>query len=418
MKKLLILFLYVLLCAYIILEDSYDYEKTVSFWQNIYKNVLYTIIADNKTIQGINRKVQDDRDIDITKLEQYDNETFQKIIKDKIVNKNHYHKIKNQIDYTLVNNISNKNIKYAINIGKHSLKTIPRALLEIKEMHEKPYDVLTEININFAEPIAVVHYTSNKKWAFVLTSTGSGWIETKDLALTSKSVFLKYLNIEKQNFIINIDRMFTRKTIKMEMGTKLILKKEDKDYFYVYLPSKNKQQHLIEEIVKIKKSNKFHHGYLVYNTNNLIKQLLKFKNIKYGWGEIYEGKDHDGYFVSRVYRTFGLNIPEKSKKLQNVSFNFSNIIHSEDSKTTDDLQIGDLLYVKNYMSMLVYLGKVNNKTFVIHSVDFLQKNNKKNIMKVMIDTSDKKMRNAKVIKENITSITKLRQKDGIQCIYF
>ena len=58
--------------------------------------------------------------------------------------------------------------------------------------------------------------------------------------------------------------------------------------------------------------------------------------------------------------------------------------------------------------MLVYLGKVNNKAFVIHSVDFLQKNHKKKIMKVMIDTFDKKMQNTKLIKENITSITKLR----------
>ena len=408
MKKLLILFLYVLLCVYIVLEDSYDYEKTVNFWQNVYKDVLYTIIADNKTIQDINRKVQNDRNIDITKLEQYDNKTFQDVIKEKIVNKSYYHKIKNQIDYTLVNNISNRNIKYAINIGKHSLKTIPKKLLEIKEISDEPYDTLTEININFAEPIAIVHYTSNKKWAFVLTSTGSGWIETKDLALTSKNVFLKYLNIEKQNFIINIDRIFTWKSIKMEMGTKLILKDEDKKYFYIYLPIKNKQQHLIEETVKIKKTDKFHHGYLIYNTNNLIKQIFKFKNVKYGWGEVYEGKDYNGYFVSRVYRTFGLNIPEKSKKLQNVSINFSNIIHNEDDKTVDNLQIGDLLYAKSYMTMLVYLGKVNNKAFVIHSVDFLQKNHKKKIMKVMIDTLDKKMQNTKLIKENITSITKLR----------
>lgn len=408
MKKLSILFLYILLCTYVILEDGYDYRKTVSLWQDIYKDTLYTIIADNKTINSINKKVQDDRNIDITKLEDYDNKTFQNIIKEKITNKNYYHKIKNQINYTLINNITNTNIKYAINIGKHSLKTIPKTLLEIKEKNEKPYDFLTEININFAEPIAIVHYTSNKKWAFVLTLTGSGWIETKNLALTSKSVFLKYLKMEKQSFIVNIDKIFSLKSTKMEMGTRLILNKEDKDYFYAYLPTKNKQQHLVEKIVKIRKNNKFHHGYLVYNVNNLIKQILKFKNAKYGWGETYEGKDYDGYSISRIFRTFGLNIPEKSKKLQNISNNFSNIEYDENDNLIDELKIGDLLYIKNYMSMLIYLGKINNKDFVLHSVDFIEKSNKKNIMKVVIDTFDKKMRNTKVIKQNITNITRLR----------
>ena len=268
MKRLLIALLYVIFCLYIVTEKTLDQNKTVKQWQENHKDILYTIITNNATIQNINKKVQKDRKIDITKLEQYDDNTFKNIIREKIVNKNGYYIIKQEINYTLINNISNNNLQYAISIAKHPLRTIPKTALGNKTNYQKYFDTTIEINLNFAEPIAIVHYSAKKKWAFVLTATGSGWIETKYLALTSKKTFLKYLNIEKQNFIISIDKSTSIKSKNIEMGTKFILKKENKKYFFVYFPTKNQQGRLVEKLIKIKKNNTFHRGYLVYNVNN------------------------------------------------------------------------------------------------------------------------------------------------------
>jgi hypothetical protein len=192
----------------------------------------------------------------------------------------------------------------------------------------------------------------------------------------------------------------------MEMGTKLILKEENKKYFFAYFPTKNKQGQLVEQIIKIKKNKSFHRGYLIYNVDNLIKQIFKYKNTKYGWGKIYEGKLYDGYFISRIYRTFGFKIPEKPKKLQDVSNNFQLI--KKNDNIIDNLQIGDLLYLKSHGAMLIYLGKINNVHYVIHSVDNVGKKHKHTMATLIHTFNHKTLNNIKTIKENITNITRLR----------
>ena len=58
--------------------------------------------------------------------------------------------------------------------------------------------------------------------------------------------------------------------------------------------------------------------------------------------------------------------------------------------------------------MLIYLGKINDTHYVIHSVDNIGKDKKSTMVVLIRNFDNKTLKNAKTIKENITSITKLR----------
>lgn len=396
-------------------KEEYKYD----FWLKYYKNDLQKLILNYNEIKKINKNIQQHRNIDITRLETYTNEQFKSIIHEKIINKDCYYIIKDNLPFVNLKKLSSKNISYAINISQKSLKSIPQTTLTTKTQIKKSYDPFLDIGLNFAEPLAIVHYTNDGKWAFVLTKTGSGWVRVNNIAFVNKETFMQYINIDKSDFVIVTQRLlllFKFKTIRT--GTKLLLKKEDNNYFYINFPSRDKYGKLKYSNFKIRKftlfkkekNTKINKGFLLYKEKNLLRQIFKYKNMKYGWGTTYEGRDCDGYMISRIFSVFGFDLPQKSFKLQESSTNFklNETTNKEElNKLLDSLKLGDLIYVKDYA--LVYIGKYNNEHYVLHAMDFSVKKGKEyNKMKIVVDTLNRKRRNGKKAKDTIVSITSLR----------
>ncbi|MGI6680250.1 MAG: NlpC/P60 family protein [Bdellovibrionota bacterium] len=298
----------------------------------------------------------------------------------------------------------NKSKKFAAVIHKSNLRRYPSNEPKFEDKDDTHFDKHQYKELKLGEPVILLRTLGS--WALISTYNVQGWVEIKNIAFFESYLqFLKYL--DEENFVVVSEPLIKVKEEVLDMGVKLALIKEEKDFVVVKFPKKSDKGDLIYKKVKLPKS-QIHIGYLAYTKRNLIRQAFKYLGTPYGWGGLYNGVDCSG-FVLNVYSVFGFKFPRNSFQQQNL--NNSAIIISSRAKLNevfDNKKAGSLVFFPGHI--MIYLGKRGGKHYIIHAVAsvFDKRKNKENVMRVVVTDTNIIRKTGRPYKDEIASLTVVR----------
>ncbi len=388
-----------------------EFEKNpVNFWLDKlnttdYKKIVMDLDKINKFNQDIIENVED-----IIDFNSYDEKISVKILK-KMITDTEYINNLSDINYLNINDFQSNevDISYAVAIKKTNLRIIPTDF-KVFDYNDQffYFDNIQLKEVKYGEPLIVLHYTNDKKWIFVQTYNMYGWIKAEDLAfIKNKKEFLDYVNME--NFIVVTAKKLEIDNNFLDMGVKIKLKNDEDLYYNVLLPKKDENNRLIYSDYKIEKNEDISKGFVDYTRFNVIKQAFRYYGNDYGWGGLNNGIDCSG-LINNIYSVFGFQFPRNSKQQQAMVGDF--ILFEENtnifkkSSKLNNTPAGSLLYIKGHI--MIYLGKIGKKYYVINSIASYLKNKKPFYsMKVEISDLSYKRKNNRTFLESLLSITEV-----------
>ncbi len=276
------------------------------------------------------------------------------------------------------NTINNANIEELGKINQKALitqntisKNLPtqRAILKNPFLENEgiPFDYANDSILNAGTPVLISHFSKDKRYAFVLSEVGFGFVESKNLEFFSNNRAKIYENLkfitplkEKLPILTDDGKFFFESRI----GAIYPYYREDKNYFYGKIGTKK---------YKISKKDATPFP-LQFNDENLKNQLSQVLNLPYGWGGFNFERDCS-LFTRDIFSAFGLYLPRNSAAQKN-SFAYFDI------STLDNLQKKDFLnrFGKAYLSLLyfpghimLYAGQIANNNIAMHNIWGLRK---------------------------------------------
>lgn len=325
-------------------------------------------------------------------------------------NKNVFKNNQTLIDFNnLPKNLKNKkNLKFAVVVSKCNLRARPTNKPEFEDKNDTHFDSLQYKELKIGEGV-ILHRTVNR-WALVSSYNVRGYVESENLAFfDSYNDFKNFIN--EKNFAVVTSKQINindnNKNITLDMGVKLPLIKEDKNFFVVKLPKRNDKGNVIFEKLKLPSAD-VHNGYLAYTKRNLIRQSLKYLSFPYGWGGLDNGVDCSGYILN-VYSVFGFKFPRNSSQEQNLNGKAMLVSNGENLKSMlNNKMAGSLLYFPGHI--MIYLGKKDEKDYIIHAIAYMYDKNMKKyeIFKVVLTDTDIIRKTGNQFKDEIVNVTEIK----------
>lgn len=276
----------------------------------------------------------------------------------------------NIIDNANIKNLGKLNQK-ALIVQNTISKNLPtqRAILKnpFFENEGLPFDYASDSILNAGTPILISHFSKDKRYAFILSESGVGFVESKDLEFFSDERAKIYENlhfitpIKEKLAILDENKQFF---FESRIGAIYPYYKEDKNYFYGKIGAKK---------YKISKKNAVKFP-LEFNDINLKNQLSELLNLPYGWGG-YNFERDCSLLTRDIFSAFGLYLPRNSAAQKNSFTHF-------DVSTLDNTQKKDFLehFGKSYLTLLylpghimLYGGQILGNDIVIHNIWGLRK---------------------------------------------
>ena len=280
-------------------------------------------------------------------------------------------------------------VKFALAVKRTSMRTYPtQDLLFSHDAKDRDIERFQESALFPGDAVAVLHTSTDGKWALVQSYNYIAWVPLSSLAVGTRAQVLNYGQTD--NFLIvtgdKIKTVFNPEVpevseLQLDMGVKLPLSrpKELQNNLYgqnpylshmVLLPVRTPTGGLKFKHALIQRNRDVHIGYLPYSQANIIRQSFKFLGERYGWGHRFNGRDCTG-FVSEIYKTFGIKMSRNSGD-QGRSALGINARYDKDALRQDKIDrlrngaAGDLIYIPGHVMMLV--GHDNGQPYVIHDV--------------------------------------------------
>jgi hypothetical protein len=369
----------------------YEYVEvnSLDYWVNE-RNYSTAIIADAERIEKINEMINDkmikcckdksvSRELATYNLLDYETSVTKETIVEmvKFTADKFFQSIPDENYYNLDSLLEKNEISYAIVTEKTDIRIIPTRL---RIFCEPKIDKAQGTSIKFGEPLVVLHRTADNEWSFVRTYNVEGWIRTEKIAFTTRDKFANYINMS--NFLVIISKKEFIKDNYLDMGVKLELKNENEKSYAVNFPARDRKGLLFYQEIDVEKNSGLHRGYLDYSEKNIVAQAMKYYGTPYEWGSTNDGVDCSGLILN-VYSVFGFKLPRNSSKQQimgkdNYRFTGSSRapkflaslinrqIYKKNRVLDHDAKAGSILFFPGHV--MLYLGKVANKHYVVHSL--------------------------------------------------
>ena len=272
------------------------------------------------------------------------------------------------------------NVRYGVTVRHALIRNLPLAEGLFDTPEDIYYDNVQDSVLEAGEPVIILHESADKNYYYIRLYNLFGWIAREDVAVCTREQWLKYA--DPKDFLVVIGKSFYTRVNGEDvfhlMGAKLLLLQEKKNRRQVLLPYKDSKTGLLKEKpIWIIKDENLHHGYLPYTSNQIIRQAFKFYGSLYGWGGAMQSVDCSS-LVGSVYRTMGLDLPRNTSKLVKMPgqvTDFTNLTSEERLAAFEFLKPGSPISLKGHI--MVYLGIVDGKPYVIHSSSSYYKDGRK-----------------------------------------
>jgi len=234
-----------------------------------------------------------------------------------------------------------------------------------------PFDYLQNSSVNPMEPLFVTHYSKDKAWVHVITSTATGWLRSREIAYVSdeqKKIFIqsKHVSIisDKQPVYDKSGEFLFRARI----GMILPVKEEKQQSYEVLVFKRGLDANAKIESVRVAVEYASLQGDTMQTliTSQVLNDLLK---TSYGWGGMFEDRDCSAT-MRDFFTPFGIWLPRNSGAQAKEGRVIDMQALSNDEKERLILDKGipfrTLLYRKGHI--VLYIGEHDGKAMVLQNM--------------------------------------------------
>jgi SH3 domain (SH3b1 type)/NlpC/P60 family/NLPC_P60 stabilising domain, N term len=227
-----------------------------------------------------------------------------------------------------------------------------------------PFDYNQNSAIKINTPIIISHLSKDKAWAYMESSTVSGWVEIGSIAFVDKNFIQEF---KTSNYFVSVKEKFPiydpifREYVKVAT---IFPKKNDK---YIIAKEDDNQNAIISYIDL--NSEEIEPMPLAFNTQNRVKIAKQLLDEPYGWGGLLNNRDCSS-FTQDYFATFGKYLHRNSKaQLSNGNYlDMSNLSNDEKKEfmKKNGVPFSTLVYLKGHI--MLYVGIKNDEPLVMHNM--------------------------------------------------
>ncbi len=268
-----------------------------------------------------------------------------------------------------------------------SVRALPTDIKMLEEMGDVEFDQLQYTQIKLWTPVGIYHVSGDGRWYYLQAPYVRGWVRAEDIAIFNSREELKkmakpvldFLVVTGESVPVYSDPALTRQIQRASMGTILPLAEfetarerlegKSKNYQAIWLPERGPDGTAILQKAYLDSKADLSKGYLPLTQRNIIKQAFKLLGARYGWGGQYNGRDCSG-FTHDVFLSLGVDMPRDSKQQSLIGTqlgHFQKYQNAEEKIAAIKAGAPAITLFKMPLHMMLYLGEVNGKFYVIHS---------------------------------------------------
>ncbi|MEK6599374.1 MAG: SH3 domain-containing protein [Deltaproteobacteria bacterium] len=258
-----------------------------------------------------------------------DKEMFDR--KGRVIKGNFYKDVMDNMNTTGVT--ESNGLIFGVITKKADIRAFPTDEPILKSPSAKDFDAFQYSAIYPPQPVALLHKSKDGKWGFFQTPFVRGWIKMDKIAFANKRDDINPhasplspsqrgtgggAGVNQHSLVITGSRVMVFRDKKnngnaeiVPMGNTFVLQGEDKNYWIVKFPKKDKDGQLQWIEAYIKKKADIHIGYLTYTKRNVINQAFKMLGEGYGWGGRNGLRDCSS-FIKDVFAAMGISLPRHS----------------------------------------------------------------------------------------------------------
>lgn len=248
-------------------------------------------------------------------------------------------------------------------------------------INAKPFDVEFDEFQNSAydagTPIAILHMTADRSWAYTANSLSSGWVDTKSIAFCSKQALRQFS--EATDFVVITipkadiygDASLTKQLCYVRMGMRFPVSRQVGTDIYEILFPQRDQDSTCEMIKAYVRADAVHRGYLPYTPRNIYEQAFKMLNAPYGWGDMF-GEQDCSRFLVEIFNTVGIQLPRNGASQQFTGKEIKQFKGGESDTLRASIiaekGVGAITTMRLNGHIMLYLGSINGNPYAIHDL--------------------------------------------------
>ena len=313
-------------------------------------------------------------------------------------------------------------LAWGFTVRRTDLRTFPTDTPSSEDDQDDNFDLFQETAVNIAEPVAVLHRSSDARWLFVQLYNYRGWLRAADVALAPNRQEWQGRQGGAAFVMITGSGVTPRDAVngkpvadwRAGMGTRLPHLGRESDGYAVEIPQRNANGPVIWRKAWIHGKADVATGYLPYTRAAIIRQAFKMQGENYGWGGVQDGRDCSS-FVMDIFAVFGIRAPRNADQQERAPGRHAVLRNVTDAAARYALldsqsEPGATLHMRNHV--MLYLGKNGAKHYAIHDLgsygDALHPHfdgslSRVEVMKVVVSELDLPLRSGRRFIEVLTS---------------
>lgn len=269
--------------------------------------------------------------------------------------------------------------KNAIVINSSDVRLLPtnkpRFYNPLKAGEGFPFDYLQNSYIYAYTPIKISHFSLNLDWAFIESSSFSGFVKSKDIAIISDEDIktLKnakdYISPKKDKIPLIKDNEFIEYA---RVGMIFAVSSEDELHYEIIAFKKDSFAKMIK--IKVLKNDFFKLGDS-FSSTDIAKVANYLIGEKYGWGGYFGNRDCSA-LLKDIFANFGVFLERNSQSqirqkdyLKNDNFVDLSKLNAKEKINyikTNAIAFGTLLALKGHI--VLYIGEFNDELLILHDL--------------------------------------------------
>lgn len=249
--------------------------------------------------------------------------------------------------------------------NRTSLRSMPTDMHFFTSAEDHYYDQIQISALYCSMPVWILHTSADEDWFYVQTYFARGWVHAKDVAIAPSADVWQSYAAPEHSVVITQPQMTLDGTL-VDMGCVFTCLEDTGSSFNIVIPVRDKKGMLSAKEATVSYDDA-HKGYLDYTWTNFYKQVFKYQDFAYGWGDADGGVDAAS-FPGYVMRSFGILLP-RDLELQTATFGsalpLADLTDSEKPTALETLHLPSLLYYGDKVSL--YLGCMDGVHYEIYA---------------------------------------------------
>lgn len=262
-------------------------------------------------------------------------------------------------------------VRFGLVVQECSLRTYPTTEPLVEEKGKFAFDLLQQTTLHPGEPVAVLWESRDREWIYLVTSLLRGWVKKGSVAtFRNKEELVEY---QREPYLVMTERTtpFYENpggdvVGEWKMGTifhasPIQKESEYSEYYGFARPIRDQNGGIAFSIVYVRKEG-VNLGFLPLTARNILTQAFKLYGAPYGWGGLNGGWDCSS-FLRDIFLTMGVELPRNSGPQSRLG----KIYKHSFKKPHFDASLPAQTFVKLKGHIMLYLGKVDGRHYVIHA---------------------------------------------------